>query len=277
MEVSPHLTGKQRNRSRDRSKSDSHDALAAARIVLQEEQKLPRVTVEDETTQVKLLDEHRDNLVRERTRLVNQLHGHLTALDPHYKDRLGGLQGERTLLYCQRYPLSKEDALLQIREKIVRQLAKSIRQLNTHIAELEVQLESLVQQIAPWLLSIQGIAWLNAAKLIAHVGLIEHFATAAALALYAGLAPLRTGTAGNYSHRVNARGDRQLNAVFHRIAKVQSRCNPLAQAYLVKKKAEGKTPKHAFRCLKRRLVDIVFAVWISRQEYQSPEDMAKAA
>ena len=74
VEVSPHLTGKQRNRSRDRSKSDSHDALAAARIVLQEEQKLPRVTVEDETTQVKLLDEHRDNLVRERTRLLE--HGY---------------------------------------------------------------------------------------------------------------------------------------------------------------------------------------------------------
>ena len=45
----------------------------------------------------------------------------------------------------------------------------------------------------------------------------------------------------------------------------------------LKKKAEGKTPKHAFRCLKRRLVDIVFAVWTSRQEYQSPEEMGKAA
>ena len=109
------------------------------------------------------------------------------------------------------------------------------------------------------------------------MGHIEYFSSAAALANYAGIAPLRTGTAGNYAHRVNARGDRQLNAVFHRIGQVQSRCNPLAQAYLEKKKAEGKTPKQAFRCLKRRLVDIVFAVWKSGQEYQPPERMEQAA
>ena len=49
---------------------------------------------------------------------------------------------------------------------------------------------------------------------------------------------------------------------------VQSRYNPLAQAYLRKKKAEGKTPKHAFRCLKRRMVDIVHAVWKGGQTHQ---------
>jgi transposase len=95
-------------------------------------------------------------------------------------------------------------------------------------------------------------------------------ASAASLARYAGLAPIRCGTAGNYYHRVNPRGDRQLNAIFHRIAQVQSRHNPLARAYLAKKKAEGKTSKQAFRCRKRRMVDIVYAVWKSGQAYQVP-------
>ena len=79
----------------------------------------------------------------------------------------------------------------------------------------------------------------------------------------------------NYYDIVNSKGDRQLNAIFHRIAATQARQNPLAKAYLAKKKAEGKTPKHAFRCLKRRMVDVVYAVWKSGQAYQPP--VAKAA
>ena len=71
-------------------------------------------------------------------------------------------------------------------------------------------------------------------------------------------------------YRVNSKGDRQLNAVFHRIAQTQSAHNPLAKAYLAKKKAEGKTSKHAFRCLKRRMVDIIYAVWKSGKPYQPP-------
>jgi transposase len=277
-EVSPHLTGRQRNRSRDRSQSDSHDALAVARVVLQEEKNLPIVTREDETTQVKLLDEHRDNLVHERTRLLNQLHGHLTALDPHYKEHLGDLKcSQRARRYCQCYPLSPDDPLAHLRGQMVRQLATLMGHLDEHIAALEAQLGPLVKQIAPCLLSITGISILNAAKLIAHVRHIEQFASAAALAHYAGAAPLQKGSAGNYYHRVNPRGDRQLNAVFHRIAKVQSRWDPLAQAYLRKKKAEGKTGKHAFRCLKRKMVDIVYAVWKSGEPYQAPVEHVAAA
>jgi transposase len=36
------------------------------------------------------------------------------------------------------------------------------------------------------------------------------------------------------------------------------RCEPLAQAYYAKKRAEGKTARSALRCLKRRLVDVVY-------------------
>jgi len=42
------------------------------------------------------------------------------------------------------------------------------------------------------------------------------------------------------------------------IALSQLRCEPLAQAYYAKKRAEGKTARLALRCLKRRLVDVVY-------------------
>ena len=49
-----------------------------------------------------------------------------------------------------------------------------------------------------------------------------------------------------------------MNRTFHMIAVCQLRCEPLAQAYYAKKRAEGKPARSALRCLKRRLVDVVY-------------------
>lgn len=270
LEVSPHLTGKQRRHFREASKSDANDALAAARVVLQEGPKLHRVALEDETMQMKLLVEQRDNLRGERRRLLNQLHAHLTAIEPHYKQRLGLLKQPKALKQCQTYPMPPDDPLGQVRVTILRQLASLILQLEEPLGQLEARIAPLVEKLAPCLLSIQGVGVLHAAKLIARVGDIQTVKSAAALAHYGGMAPIRCGSAGKYHHRVNPKGDRQLNAVFHLIAQTQSAHNPLAQAYLAKKRAEGKPPKQAFRCLKRRMVDIVYAVWKSGKPYQAP-------
>ncbi len=136
LEVSPHLTGRQRRRSRDASKSDPNDGLAVARVILQEGAALPAVASDDETTQIKVLVEQRDNRVAQRTRLLNQLHGQWTEVDPHYKERLGPLDAPKTLKRCQGWPLPKADPLKEIRITLIRQLARLIRQLNEHIAQL---------------------------------------------------------------------------------------------------------------------------------------------
>lgn len=275
--VSPHLTARQRRRACDAAKSDALDALAVARLLLQEDLCLPPVRGADQTQQVKLLIQHRDQVVGERTRLLNQLHAHLTQMDAPYTQKLGPLNTSAALHHCEHYPLPTEDPLGAVRARLIQQLASLVVPLNTPIDALEQQRQPLVEPEAPALLSIQGISYLNAAQLIGRVGPLERRSSAAGLARYAGLAPLQWGRAGNTYHRVDACGNRQLNAVFHRIAQVQSRHNPLAQAYLAKKKAEGKTPKHAFRCLKRRMVDIVYAVWKSGKPYEAPTEQVTEA
>ena len=274
-EVSPHLTGRKRNRSHDAPKSDPNDALAVARIVLQDGDKLHPVKQEDETTKVKLLVEQRGNLVSERTRLLNQLHAHLTDIEPHYKKEISKLNQVEVLNRYKTYTLEGASSIQKIRITLIRQLAGLIVHFNQQIQALEKLIKPIVLVIAPALVSIEGIAEITAAQLVARVGNIDHVPSAASLAHYGGLAPIQCGTAENYYDIVNSKGDRQLNAIFHRIAATQARQNPLAKAYLAKKKAEGKTPKHAFRCLKRRMVDVVYAVWKSGQAYQPP--VAKAA
>ena len=270
LEVSPHLTGKKRRGSYQSAKSDPHDALAAARVVLQDGDKLHLIAREDETCQVKLLVEHRDNLVNERTRFINQLHVHMSEMEPAYKKRVGQLRAPRAWRLCRRYPLCKDDPIRALRAGIIRQIAGLILDLSKQIEALEAQLKGLVLRLAPSLLSIKGVNIVSAAQLISCVGDIALVPSAAALARYCGIAPVLSGSAGNHYHRVNPRGDRRLNGIFHLIAQTQSAHNPLAKEYLAKKCVEGKTQKHAFRCLKRRMVDIVYAVWKSGKPYQAP-------
>ena len=77
----------------------------------------------------------------------------------------------------------------------------------------------------------------------------------------AGIAPVAVSSGGKHGHRLNRGGNRRLNKAFHMIALSQLRCEPLARAYYAKKRAEGKTARSALRCLKRRLVDVVYRLW----------------
>jgi hypothetical protein len=54
-------------------------------------------------------------------------------------------------------------------------------------------------------------------------------------------------------HRLSRAGDRKLNHALYMMAIVQIRHPTAGQAYYQRKRAEGKSPKEALRCLKRRL------------------------
>jgi len=270
-EVPPHLTGRTRRRSLDREKSDAADALSIARVVLQEGAKLPRVQAEDVSSVLSVVIEHRGNLVAERTRLVNQLHSQLSQVEPGYKDRLGDLTQRPALEACQTYPLPSGDPVAHMRVTVIRQMATLLMSLTDMIQQLETQeIGPRVEKTQTPLLSIQGIGILTAAELMARVGPISAMKSAASLARYSGIAPMERSSGASQRYRVNGQGDRQLQAVFYRMALVQKRCNPLAAAYVAKKRHEGKTAKEAHRCLMRRLVDIVYSVWKHNVPYRPP-------
>src|SRR6266853_426143 len=82
--VSPKLTVPERRAGRARGKSDPIDALAIARAALREPD-LPRPRPnEDVYVEIKLLVDHRDDLVDERRRIQQRLRWHLYQLDPTF-------------------------------------------------------------------------------------------------------------------------------------------------------------------------------------------------
>ena len=78
-------------------------------------------------------------------------------------------------------------------------------------------------------------------------------------ASYNATAPNEASSGPRPRHRVNLRGNRQLNWAIHMIAVTQIR-NPdtPGRAYFDRKLEEGKTGKEALRCLKRRISDVVY-------------------
>src|SRR5215213_9885409 len=75
------LMAQTRASARTRGKSDPIDALAVARAVLREPD-LPVASHDEASRELKLLVDRRDDLVKERTAMMNRFRWHLHRIDP---------------------------------------------------------------------------------------------------------------------------------------------------------------------------------------------------
>src|SRR4029453_14658994 len=88
--VPPKLMAATRTSIRSAGKSDAIDALAVARAALREPD-LPTAQLDEPTRELKLLVDHREDLVAERTRVQNRLRWHVHELDPELQVPAGAM------------------------------------------------------------------------------------------------------------------------------------------------------------------------------------------
>lgn len=253
--VPPRLTGPHRRRSRTRGKSDRTDAAAVARAALQEPQLDGPRPGEETLRELKLLVDHRDDLVAERRRAQQRLRWHLHDLDPSPQVPAGALDRQVWIDRVGR-KLARLEQTTQVR--IARDLLGRCRTLTRAIGELDRDLQARTQTLAPRLLELPGCGPLSAAKLLCEIGPIGRFGSDAKLARHAGVAPLDASSGKRQRHRLDRGGNRQLNCALHRIAITQGRVHPPARAYLERKQTEGKSRREAIRCLKRQLARTIY-------------------
>jgi transposase len=253
--VPPRLTAPERRRGRARGKSDLIDALAIARAALREPALDSPRPQEARLRELKLLVDHRDDLVDERRRAQQRLRWHLHELDASLQIPLGAL--DRTI-WLERLArqLSRRQQTIQVR--VARELLNRCRSLTRTILELDRELHEQVAVLAPQLLELPGCAALTAAKLLCEIGPVDRFRSDAQLARHAGVAPLDASSGKHQRHRLDRGGNRQLNCALHRIAVTQGRVHPPARAYLERKQNEGKSRREALRCLKRQLARTIY-------------------
>lgn len=254
--VPPKLMGASRKGERAAGKSDAIDALAVARAALREgPETLPAAHLDECALEIKLLLDHREDLVRSRSEDQQRLRWHLHDIWPELELPAGCL--DRTV-WLDRVARKLARAEQCARVRIARELVLAIRGRTRRAAELEREITTLIHAHAPALLDLPGCGALTAAKLLAETAGVQRFATDAKLARLAGVAPVPASSGNRQRHRLDRRGNRQLNCALHRMAVTQGRCHPPAREFLARKQTEGKSRIEALRALKRHLAR---AVW----------------
>ena len=254
--VAPKLMAGWRRGSRQPGKSDQIDSLAVARAALQEGiDTLPTARLDGPAREIKLLADHREDLVCERTRIQNRLRWLLHDRWPQLELPTGCLDRLVWLdRLAGRLARSPQDADVRVMRHQVRRL----KQLACEANALQRELLLLVQGLQPRLLDVPGVGPLTAAKLIAEIAGIERFDNPAKLARLAGIAPIPASSGNTNRLRLDRGGNRQLNAAVYRIAITQLRIHQPAQDYLARRLSQGKTKPEAIRCLKRHLIRTIY-------------------
>jgi transposase len=215
---------------------------------------LTSVQFDEVAMALRALTEYRDDLVKTRTQTVNRLHVLLAHLIP------GGAPRELTadtaagLLRRVR----PRDVLGATRRRLAADLIDEVRRLGGRIAASGAQITTAVRESGTTLTELFGIGGLLAGKILARVGSIHRFGSAAAFASYTGTAPIAVSSGDVVRHRLSRAGDRQLNYALHVMAVTQIRQDTTGRAYYQRKRAAGKSHREALRCLKRRLSDVIY-------------------
>lgn len=260
------LMGESRRTAREPGKSDPIDAEAVAIAALRHPD-LPSAQLDGPSRDIKLLSDHRRDLVMQRTRACCQIRWFLHELDPDLDVPSRGLRHTNQLARVSTQLAGRQGTVA----RLARELVERIGQLNQQISELDKEITVLVKQQAPTLLAIPGCGVLSAAVIIGESAGASRFRDKDAFARFTGTAPVPVWSGSSAGKvRLNRGGNRQMNYALHMIAVTQARGVGPGKDYLAKQKTRGKDRTAAFRLLRRRLSDSVYTA-LKRDETAHPD------
>ena len=231
--------GRLQRGERQPGKSDEIDSLAIARAVVKDGvDSFPVAYLDEQAMEIRLLFDHRNDLVAERTRVQNRLRWHLLELCSELERSLkrGSLNQSRVL---DRVDRRLRQLGTGARVRVAREQVARIRSLTGQIDGLKRELRVLVEAQRPELLAEIGCGELTAALLIGRTAGAERFKSDASFALQTGSAPIPCSSGQRTQYRLNRGGDRQLNHALHIIAITRANHDPATKEYLARKRARG--------------------------------------
>ena len=196
----------------------------------------------------------RTTLVRQRTRLKNQVHAvlHQQGLRSPVTD----LFGKRGRLWLKGVKLPE-----QARETV----ETCLRLLDHYTEEIQKQTLQLSEKAKQdervrWLMTIPGIGEVSAMMVLAEIGKIGRFSSKEALCSYAGLVPrVRESASKAARGGITRQGSSYLRWMMVEAAQVATRCTPAARRYY--ERLLRKKHKHVARvALARKLLIAVYAL-----------------
>lgn len=239
-EVNPLLTSSWRKvLATNNPKNDYGDAKVIS--LFAHNAPLPQISLE--TVDLKEKITARAHFVKDRTRVINTIKALFTA------------RGE-VLPFKDLTTLKAGKWLSNQQDMVVSYYGKSLINSTKAINDLEKKIVEILPLKAQKLKDLKGVGDLTAA--IIYTETKGKVISPEALASYAGIAPIEKSSGKSNKRRSNKSGNRKLNCVFYRLSLHQSIWDENGKAYFEKKLAEGKTKRHARKCLARQLVNIVY-------------------
>lgn len=247
-EVNPLYTKQRRTFGTKADKSDPRDAKLIAEVLTRKLPELPKITSLDLSSWMLVLKKtvwFYEETTSQGVAIQNQLH-----------------QLKREIV------LSLDQTEKKTLRMMITELEKQLKNIRKTQKKCQEQLIVLLEKQGKNLMTIKGMKTILSAKIVGHSGGIERFVNLDSFIQYAGIAPREKSSGKIKRHSKSKTGSRKLNHAFYLAAMVQLRWNPKAKEYFEKKLKEGKTKKHALKCLMKRTACIVYGMLKSGEDYR---------
>lgn len=289
-----------------KTKTDRVDARTIATMLLSDVGLKPYTSTAYHNEELKSLTRYRFDKVKERAKLKSSVSRLVCILFPELEKLVPTLHMVSVYALLEEFPSArkvaaahltrlktlletaskgryKRDMALEIRDAArnsigSRMPAKSlelqhtirlIRELDAEIAEIEGQIQAIMEELHSPITTIPGLGFRMAAMILAEVGDFSRFDSPDKLLAYAGMSPstYQSGQLKNCYPHMEKRGSRYLRYALYNATKYVCHWDPAFADYLAKKRAEGKHYNVALSHAAKKLVRLIFAMERSQKPY----------
>jgi len=235
-------------------KTDPNDARSAAIVAWRNPSLNVVVGVDEHRVVLRLLADRDHQITAQRTRTVCRLHALLCLLLE------GGATGSLTVDRAAKMlaTVVTDGPVTRARVIAAGEFIDEITTLDAARKDVRKRTSAAIKASASTVTDVYGIGPMMGAIILGRSGDIRRFPTAGHFARHNGTAPIEASSGPNKRHRLNPRGDRQLNHAMHMAAVTQVGHDTPGRVYFLRKRAEGKSRKEAMRALKRQISDAVY-------------------
>jgi len=260
VDVPPKLSARVRLMDTGRiDKTDPNDARSAAVVALRNGS-LNVVGADTEHRVIlRLLADRYHQLTSQRTRTVCRLHAVLCLVIEGGTGRaLTAARATKALA-----SVTNRDPITLERVATCRQFVDEIELIDQALADTRARTVAAVTASKTTVDDVYGVGPIGTAIIVGHSGDVRRFPTAGHYARHNGTAPIEASSGPKSRHRLNPRGNRQINHALYTAALTQIAHDTPGRVYYERKLGEGKTKKEAMRALKRRISDAVYRQLLS--------------
>lgn len=248
---------------RKRGKDDTLDAANAAHAAFARQRTVTPKTRDGMVEALRVLKVCRKTAIQARRVALQMIQTQIVSAPEDLRSQLRSMTRMRLIrtLASWRPDLSGYRDVTTAYRIALKALARRYLELHDEIADHDVMIKTIVDELAPDLVARMAVGYQSAAQLLITAGdNPERLRSEASFAALCGVSPVPASSGKTQRHRLNRGGDRAANSALHIIAIGRLRVEPRTQAYVARRIAEGHSKLEAIRCVKRYIARELYAV-----------------